>query len=288
MGPVPIIVALLLLLAVVNSAFYTVDETQQAIVVQLGKPVSDPKDPGLHAKIPFAQKAIFFETRLLDYDARPAEILTADKKNLVVDNYAKWRIDDPLLFYRRVRNEKGALSRLDDIIFAELRVELGRHEMHEIISKVRSEIMEIVTERSDEAAEAYGISVVDVRIKRADLPQENERAVFVRMQAEREREAKLYRAEGQEQAQKLRAQADRQRAVILAEAYRESQELKGEGDARATKIYADAFNQDPEFYAFTRTLDSYRMAFSDETTLVMSPREEFLRYMKDSGADVAK
>ena len=283
-----IVVVIIVLLAAVNSSFYIVDQTQQALLIQLGKPVSEPKGPGLHYKIPFVQKAIFFETRLLDYDARPAEILTADKKNLVVDNYAKWRIDDPLLFYRRVRNETGAVARLDDIIFAELRVELGRHEMDEIISKLRPDIMAVVTQRSDEAAKSYGISVMDVRIKRADLPQENERAVFGRMQAEREREAKLYRAEGQEQALKLRAEADRERAVILAEAYRQSQELKGEADAEATAIYAEAFSQDPEFYSFTRTLDSYRQAFADDTTLVMSPEEEFLRYLKDSSGDAGK
>ena len=199
------------MLAVLNSAFFIVDETKQAIVVQLGNPVTGIKGPGLHFKIPIIQEVIFFERRILNYDAAPAEILTEDKKNLVVDNYAKWKIEDPLVFYKAVRNVSGALQRLDDIIYAELRVELGRHPMVEIISKIRSDLMESITKRSDVRARAYGITIVDVRIKRADLPKENERAVFGRMRTERERQAKKYRSEGQEAALKLRSEADREK-----------------------------------------------------------------------------
>lgn len=279
----PIIVVLVVVVLLLRSAFFIVDETKQAIVVQLGKPVTGVQGPGIHFKIPFIQDVIEFERRLLDYDAAPAEILTADKKTLVVDNYAKWKIVDPLLFYQRVRNVRGAQSRLDDIIFAELRVELGRHLMAEIINARRGEIMEAVTKRSDKQAKALGISVTDVRIKRADLPQENERAVFGRMKAEREREAKRYRSEGMEASLKLKAEADRERTVIMAEAYRQSQELKGLGEAGATKIYAEAFGYDPEFYAFLRSLESYRKSFDDKTTLVLSPNDEFLKFMKESG-----
>jgi membrane protease subunit HflC len=280
----PIVVVAILALIALRSAFFTVDETRQAIVVQLGKPISGIQEPGIHMKIPFIQEVIFFESRLLDYDAHPAEILTEDKKNLVVDNFAKWQIVDPLQFYTRVRNVQGAVARLDDIIFAELRVELGRHKMVNIISKLRSEIMAAVTERSDAESRDFGIRVVDVRIKRADLPQENERAVFGRMRAEREREAKRYRSEGQEAALKIRANADRERTIILAEAYKRSQELRGEGDASATYIYAQAFNQDPDFFNFLRSLESYRKSMVKQSTFVLSQEDEYLRFLKDSGA----
>ena len=284
----PIVAAIVLVLIVLRSAFFIVDQTKQAIVVQLGKPVGEARGPGLHMKLPFVQEVILFENRLLDYDASPAEILTRDKKNLVVDNYAKWKIVNPLRFYRTVQSVDGAQSRLDDIIFAELRVELGRHQMIEIISKLRSEIMASVTERSNKRAEEFGISVVDVRIKRADLPQENERAVFGRMRAERQREAKRYRSMGEEAAIKLRADADRQRSVILAEAYRTAQETKGEGDAQATAIFAEAYGQNPEFFSFQRTLESYRKALEKGTTMVLSQDDEFLRFMKESGADLSE
>lgn len=277
-----IVVVIIVLLFVINSVFYTVDQTKQAIVVQLGKPVGGIKEPGLNWKLPFVQEVKLFETRILEYDAAPAEILTTDKKNLVVDNYAKWIITDPLKFYQTVRDINGALARLDDIIYAELRVELGRHIMHDIITKTRSSIMETVTKRSDEKAREYGISVVDVRIKRADLPQENERAVFGRMRTERERQAKKYRSEGQEASIKLRAEAERERTVILAQAYRESQVLKGEGDAEALRIYAEAYNQDPEFYDFFRSLEAYGRALDENTTLVLSQDDEFFKYLKKS------
>ncbi|MBW2091679.1 MAG: protease modulator HflC [Deltaproteobacteria bacterium] len=275
-----IVVVIIVALIAVNAVFYTVDETKQVIILQLGKPVGGVKGPGLHLKLPFIQEVKLFERRLLDYDAAPAEILTSDKKNLVVDNYAKWQIISPLRFYKTVRNEQGALARLDDIIYAELRVELGRHIMSDIIAKVRSDIMAKVTERSNIKAKEYGISIRDVRIKRADLPQENERAVFGRMRAERERQAKKYRSEGQEASIKLKAAADRKRTIILAEAYRKSQTLKGEGDAEATRIYAEAYNQDKEFYDFTRSLEAYRNALDSDTTLVLTQDDEFLKYIK--------
>ena len=282
----PIIAGVIVLLFIVQSAFFIVDQTKQAIVVQLGKPVSGVKKPGLHGKIPFIQEVIFFESRLLDYDASPAEILTHDKKNLMVDNYAKWKIIDPLQFYKTVRNITGALSRLDDIIYAELRVELGRHLMIDIISTKRETIMHAVTERSNEQAKAYGISVVDVRIKRADLPQENEQAVFGRMRTERDRQAKKYRSEGQREALKIRATADRERSVILAEAYRKAQEIRGQGDAEATRVYAEAYLQDPEFFDFLKSLESYRRSLNKRTTIILSPRDEFLKFLKESGTDL--
>jgi membrane protease subunit HflC len=268
-------------LGYLSTAVYTVDETEQAILLQMGRPVGEGAiAPGLHVKAPAPfQNAITFERRLLDYDANPAEILTADKKNLVVDNYAKWKIVDPLRFYRTVRNVPSALSRLDDIIFAELRVELGRHTMANIISKKREQIMDSVTERAASRSRDYGIEVVDVRIKRADLPQENERAVFGRMQAEREREAKRYRSEGQEAALKLRAEADRKRTLLLADAYKRSQELRGEGDAKAAAVFAEAYGQDYDFFRFQRSLQAYEKSLDQGLTLVFSEDDQFLEIL---------
>jgi membrane protease subunit HflC len=249
---------IVILLVLVTGAVYTVDQTQSAIVVQLGKPVREVLDPGIHLKVPFIQQLTFFEKRILEYDSSPAEILTQDKKNLVVDNYAKWKIVDPLKFYQTVRNEYGAQSRLDDIIYAQLRVQLGLHTLTEVVSEKRHVIMENVTAKSNELAKDYGIEVVDVRVKRADLPPENEKNVYGRMNAERERQAKKYRSEGQEEAQKIRALADREKTIILAEAYKKAEESKGEGDALATKIYADAYQQDPQFFSFIRSIEAYK------------------------------
>jgi membrane protease subunit HflC len=281
----PILMIIVLLLIALFSAFYIVDQTEQAILVQLGKPISGTLAPGLHIKIPFIQKIIVFDKRLLDYDALPAEMLSADKKNLKLDIYAKWRIVDPLKFYKTVRNIDGALLRLDDIIDSEIRMELGRHMMIDIISKPRAKIMDEVQKRSNVWAENYGISVIDVRIKRIDLPHENRQAVYERMRTERDRQAKKYRAEGQGEALKIKAAADREKTIILAEARRKAQVLRGQGDAEATRIYAEAFGQDPEFFNLVRTLEASRKALDDKTIFVMSPENEFLRFMKQSGAD---
>jgi modulator of FtsH protease HflC len=267
-------------LILMNLTFFTVDQTERAIVVQLGRPVRLVDDPGLHFKLPLVQEVIFFEKRILTYDAAPAEVLTEDKKNLVVDNYVKWRIINPLRFYQTVRNVSGAQTRLDDIVYSEIRVQLGVHSLSEILSETRGKIMRNVSEKSDKVAEAYGIQVVDVRIKRADLPAQNEQAVFGRMNAERERQAKRYRSEGQEEAQKVRSTADKERAIILALAYRQAQEIKGKGDAQSIRTYAQAFQQNPEFYEFMRTLDAYKKALRTETTFVLTPDNQFLNYLE--------
>jgi membrane protease subunit HflC len=264
----------------INLTFFTVDQTERAIVVQLGKPVRVVEKPGLHFRLPFVQQVIFFERRILTYDAAPAEILTEDKKNLVVDNYAKWKIVNPLRFYQTVRNVSGAQTRLDDIIYSEIRVELGVHSLNQILSEEREQIMRNVTAKTDTVAEAYGIKVVDVRIKRADLPAQNEQAVYGRMNAERERQAKKYRSEGQEEAQKIRSTADKERAIIFAQAYRQAQEIKGKGDAESIRTYAQAFERNPEFFEFTRTLEAYKRALKDETTLVLTPDNQFLNYLQ--------
>jgi len=271
-----LIVAILLL---ANLSLFIVDETKQAIVLQFGKPIRAIKEPGLNFKIPFIQNVVFFEDRLLVYDAAPTEIITKDKKTLIVDNYARWKIVDPLKFLQTVRDLNGAQARLDDIVYSELRVDLGLFNMSEIVSEKREGIMERVTKISDEKARTYGIEIVDVRIKRIDLPPENEKYIFDRMKAERERIAKQYRAEGQEESAKIIAETEREKTVILAEAYKTAQTLKGEGEAESVKIYAESFNQDPEFYKFYRTLEAYRNTFKDKTTVLLSTDSEFLKYL---------
>lgn len=273
-----VIAGLIVVLAISLSVF-TVDQTQQAIVIQLGKPLKGIYGPGLHFKVPFMQQVLNFEKRILVYDATPTEILTKDKKNLVVDNYTKWAIDNPLRFYTTVRDEPGAQARLDDIVYAQLRVELGQHDLSDIVSETRDDLMTKVTAKSAERAEEYGIHVVDVRIKRADLPEQNEKHVFGRMKAERERQAKQYRSEGEEESKKITAKADMERTIILAEAYKISEKLKGEGDAKAIKIYADAYSKDMEFYQFLRSLEAYKKALKEDTKLIITSNSPFFKYM---------
>lgn len=260
---------------------YQVDEVNQAIVLQLGAPVGTVTTPGLHLKLPWPiQSVVFFDKRLLDYDSAPTEILTQDKKNLLLDNYAKWRIVDPLKFYISVRDENGAQARLDDIIYSELRVELGKHDLDEVVTKRREALMAKVTATTNEAAKAYGIEVVDVRIKRADLPAQNEKSVFERMRAERKRIANQYRSEGEEEALKIRAAADSAKVVIMAEAYKQSQIIRGEAEAKAIDIYAKSFGKDPDFYDFFRSLEAYRKIIDSNTVLVLPPETDWLKYLK--------
>lgn len=271
-----IIIAVLIL---ANLTLFTVDETKQAIVLQFGKPIRAIKESGLNWKLPFIQNVRYFEDRLLIYDSAPTEIITKDKKTLIVDNYARWRIINPLTFLQTVRDINGAQTRLDDIVYSELRVDLGLFNMSEIVSEKRESIMERVTKICNEKANTYGIEIVDVRIKRVDLPPENEKYIFERMKAERERIAKQYRAEGEEESAKIIAETEKEKTVILAEAYKTAQILKGEGDAEAAKIYTESFNQDAEFYKFFRTLEAYKNTFKDKTTLLFSSESEFLKYL---------
>lgn len=275
-----IIIGALLIFFMFLNPFFIVRQTEQVVLTQLGRPIETIYEPGLYFRVPMLQETRFFDKRILDYDAASAEILTKDKKNLLVDNYAKWRIIDPLKLMITVKDETGAQARLDDIIYSELRIELGRHTLHEVLSETRGEIMETVTKRTNEKFTDYGIEVRDVRIKRADLPPENAKAIYGRMQAERDRIAKQYRSEGQEEATKIRAETDREKVILLAEAYKEEQKIKGEGEAAAIKIYADAVQSDPEFYAFVRSLDAYKKSLRDKTTVILSPDSEFLRYLK--------
>ncbi|MFN2426120.1 MAG: protease modulator HflC [Candidatus Binatia bacterium] len=276
----PLLVIVGLLLAVWNLAAYRVPVWMQAMVVQLGEPVRIVQEPGLYWKIPFVQNVQFFDRRLMESDASPRELLTKDKQQLVVDNYARWRILDPLQFYRTVRNEEGAASRLDDIIYSNVRENLGRHSFDEIINTRRMQLMEEVTKATDEKAREYGIEVVDVRIKRADLPEKTEMNVFSRMRTERERLAKKFRAEGDEEARKVRSESDKEVAILTAQARKQSEIRRGEGDAQAVRIFADAYGRDPDFYGFIRTLEAYRRSMHAGTSVILSPNSDFLRLLK--------
>ena len=265
-----------------NAVFFTVREDQQVVVTRLGKPVRIIRDAGLSYRTPFIEQLTFFDKRLLEYDSNPTEIITQDKKSLVVDNFSRWRIVDPLKFLRTVRDEVGAQARLDDIIYSELRLELGRKQLVDIVAHDRAELMAQVTKESNQKARKYGIDIVDVRLKRADLPQENLKAIFGRMQAERNLIARQYRSEGREEAQKIRAETDRERDILLAGAYEQEQKIKGEGDAKSIEITAQAFGQDSEFYAFNKSLEVYRASLKNKTTLMLQADGEFLKYLKTS------
>ena len=271
-----VVVAVFLLLQCV----FVVDQTERAILLQLGKPVGEDYGPGLNFKLPFVQNVIFFDARVLEYDSPAAEIITQDKKNMVVDNYSRWKIENPLLFYRTVRNIQGGLARIDDIVYSQLREALGRYTLTEIVAVERSTIMEEVTTKANSLLREYGIHVIDVRIKRTDLPKENQMAIYGRMQAERERQAKQYRSEGREEAAKITTMAERQRTVLLADAKRSAESTRGEGEAAATGIYAQALAQDPEFYEFVRTMDAYKKTMQDQTQFVLTPQSEFFKYLR--------
>ena len=279
-----VIVAILVIVALVvlRQSVFSVDMTQQALVLQFGRHVRTVKEPGVHFKVPFYQQATRYEKRVLTSDIKPGEYLTLDKKRVVTDPVSRWRIEDPLQFFKTVANEAGALARLEPIVLSELRDELAKYNFADIIAAQRGLIMDNVSERVREKATDFGIEVVDVRIKRADLPFEVQASVFARMKAERGRIALRYRAEGDELAAKVRADADKEATIVAARAYAESQKLMGEGDAQATAIYAKAFEQDAEFYGFLRTLEAYQKFLAQQTTLVLSSDSELFRYLASS------
>ena len=275
------VVAIGLAIFLLLQCVFIVDQTEKAIVLQFGKPVGESYyGPGLQFKLPFIQKVVFFDARVLEYDAPSAEIITRDKKNMVVDNFSRWKIVDPLEFYKTVRKTRGGLARINDIVYSQMREALGRYTFTEIVATERPTIMEEVTNNANVLLSEYGIYIIDVRIKRTDLPQENQKAIYNRMQAERERQAKQYRSEGREEATKITTAADKTRAVMLADARREAEVLRGEGEATATAIYAHALSQDPDFYEFIRTMDAYKKSMKDKTQFVLTPESEFFRYLK--------
>ena len=276
------IIILVGLVLVLYGSLFTVNMKQNAIVLQFQEFKETITEPGLYFKIPFIQEVRYFTKMLLVLDAPPADVITQDKKTMLIDNFSMWRIKDPLLFLQTLRTERAGESRLDDIIKSELRVELGTHALIDVVTKTRETIMAKVTKEANLKAMEYGIEVVDVRIKRADLPEDNAQKVFGRMRSERERIAKKYRSEGAEEATKIRAQTDKEKVILIAEAYRKEQETRGNGDARATKIYADAFNKDREFYAFMRSMQAYKNALQTDTTVLLSEKSDFLKYLNKS------
>ena len=272
----------ILAIVILSTSMFTVHMTQSAIVLELSKPKEIITEPGLYFKIPFLQKVRYFSNQLLDNDSKPTEVITKDKKNLLIDNFTMFRIIDPLKFLETVRGENGARARLDDIIYSELRVEIGTHDLHDIVTGTRDAIMATVTKEANFKAKEYGIEVIEVRIKRTDLPPEVANSIFNRMRTERQRIAMEYRSEGKEEATKIRAETDKEKTIIVAEAYKMEQVIRGEGDAVATRIYADAYNSDPKFYAFMRSMEAYKKSLKTDTTLLMSESSDFLEFLNKS------
>lgn len=261
------------------STMFVVDQTEQALVLQFGQPRRVIREPGLYFKRPFIQNIVEYDKRVLDFEPPPEEVIVSDQKRLVVDSYTRYRIDDPLLFYQSVSSEAGVRARLSAIVTGSLRRVLGNITLSDILSEKRASIMRQIRDEVAGEAKAFGVVVVDVRLRRADLPEENSQAIYARMQSERQQQAAQYRAEGAEAAQNVRANAERERTVILADAQRDAQKFRGEGDALSIKIYADAFGQDQQFFAFYRTMQAYRAALSGRgTSFVISPSGNFFRF----------
>jgi membrane protease subunit HflC len=298
-------VCLIVLVVAFNLCTFQVGMTEQAVVTRFGQvvkaivPEKTPaiaqaiaQDPrlrgvtvmeghGLFFKTPFIESVDKYLSNLLTYDTEPREVTTKDKKKLILDNFSQWRIQNPALFAISMKTEGNAHTRLDDIMYSKLNEEFGKVEAHVLIADKQYvlDMLQSVTERTNAEIAQYGMEVVDIRIKRTDLPTENSKNIYDRMKTERERQAKQYRSEGQEEAQKIRSYAERQAAVIEAEAYASAEQTKGEGDAEAARIYAEAYNRDPEFYEFYRTLQAYKEALKDNTKIVIDPKSDFARYL---------
>ncbi len=265
--------------ATIYFSVFIVKEVNQAIVLQLGDPKRIILNPGINFKIPFIQNVVFLDKRILNLDTPPEEVIASDQKRLIVDAFARFQIIDPLKFYISVGNERVARSRLATIINSRIRNVLGQQELQTLLSEDRTKQMSLIQEGVNNEAENFGISIVDVRIKRADLPQANSDAIFRRMQTEREREAKEFRAKGAEMAVTITSTADKEVTVILANAQKKSEIMKGEGDGQKNKIFADAFGQDPEFFAFYRAMQAYQKALiGGETSMILSPDSEFFKF----------
>ncbi|HVI51079.1 MAG TPA: protease modulator HflC [Candidatus Sulfotelmatobacter sp.] len=275
-------VAAFVVAVLLSSSMFVVNQGEMALVLRFGA-VSDPenpvKTPGLHVKLPLVEDVVRFDARLLDVDPPAEQMILADQKRIVVDSYTRFRIRDPLQFYQAVRTQEVAGARLREIVNNSARRVLGGVTLPTVLSPEREQIMREIQRQANEAARPLGVDVVDVRIRRADLPPETSQAIFKRMESERQREAADARAQGQQRAFEIRAGADRERVVIAAEAQRQAQILRGQGESEAAKIYADAFQADPQFYAFYRSLQAYRQALGDSgTTFVLTPDSEFFRY----------
>lgn len=275
----PLLIVLVIAVVVLSSSVYVVNQAEQAIVLQFGEPVRLVKEAGLKVKIPFIQKVVFYDKRLLNLDPPTQEVVLNDKKRLDVDSFTRYRIVDPLKFYQTVRTELQARSKLEEIVNSSVRKVLGRVTLQELLSEERSEIMEAMSSAVKKDAEQIGVDVAEVRIRRADLPVEVLQAINDRMKAERDRDAKEFRAQGQQIAQQIRSTADKERTIIIAEAEQQAQIIRGEGDKEATQIWNDAASVDAEFYAFYRSLEAYRNSLAKENnSFVLSPDSDFFRY----------
>lgn len=272
------------------ASFYTVDMTEQALVLQFGAPRGAPiTEPGLHVKLPFIQNVVYVDKRLLDLDSPTEEIIAEDRKRLVVDAFARYRIVDALKFYQSVGDQVYATNRLQPLLVSALRNVIGDHTLEELVRDDRAGLMQQIRDTVNRATQEFGVEVVDVRIRRADLPEANSQAIYRRMQTEREREAAELRAQGQEFAQTIRSKADRDVTVFLADAERDAQSVRGEGDAEANRIAAEAYGQDPEFYAFYRSMAAYSNALKgDNTTMVLDPSSDFFRYFNANQSTAGK
>ena len=270
------------------SSLFTVDQTQQALVIQFGDPKRTIQEPGLAFKLPFIQDVVYYEKRVLSLIPQDAEeVILSDQKRLQVDAYARYKIEDPLLFFQTVRNEIGARGRLEAIIDSSVRRALGRETLASILTGQRNDITRSIGDEVNESVSSLGIKIIDVRLRRADYPEATSQNIFNRMKSEREREAKEFRATGEEEAQKIRADAEKTRTVIISEAQREAQETRGAGDSNAIRIYAESFGQDAEFFAFYRSMEAYDKSMTDTgTSMVISPTSSFFRFFKDKNGKV--
>ena len=287
----PIFAALIALAVVASASLFTVDQRQNAVVFQLGEVKDVITQPGLHFKWPLIQNIRYFDTRIqtLD-DPEPLRFITSEKKPVLVDSFVKWRIVDTKQFYISVQgDEVRAAKRLQQTITDGLQAEFGKRTVHDVVSGERDAIMELMREKADQDARKIGVQIIDVRLKRVDLPQEVSDSVYRRMEAERKRVANELRSTGSAEAERIRADAEKQREVILAEAYRDAQRIKGEGDAKASAVYAQAFQQNPEFYSFYRSMEAYRSSFRGRNDLMLlDPSSDFFKYMKDSAGKAVK
>lgn len=276
-----VIIAIIILF----NALFIVRQTQQTLILQFGDPIRIIQKPGLNIKIPLIQTAIYYDVRILEFDAEVEEVILSDQKRLLVDAFIRYKIVDPLKFYQAVGNENGFKARVTGLLSGSLRRVMGGDPLEVVLSQDRTSLMEKIQEGINLEAVNFGVSIVDVRIKRADLPKANSEAIFGRMRAEREKEARQFRAEGAEESQKIKAKAEKDKVVIVAEAKKKSQIIKGLGDEEAVKIYANAFNKDKEFFAFYRSMEAYKQAFlegEDDPTLILSPDSDFFKYFNKS------
>src|SRR6056297_3680538 len=280
-----LIIVLLIGLAY-NFFFFPVDETKTAVVKQFGEVVKVAKEPGLHTKIPFVQSVVYLEDRILSYDIQPRKLITSDKKHLLVNNYALWKIGDPLKFVQSMSGQRSlAQTRIDDIVYSNLRNKLASETFDNIVSEKRISYLNSITKESRKQLKDYGIHLIDVKIKRADLPEANEEAVYERMSSERKQRAKQIRAQGQRESEIIKAEADKESEIIGAQAEKNAQELRGQGDAQALKVYSDIYSQDTEFYQFWRSLQSYKNSLKERTTIILSEDMKYLEYLSPETAE---